>query len=95
MALARILLQEVPIILLDEPTVGLDPITEQQLINTFFNELKDKTIIWITHHLQGIEAMDQVIFIEDGELTMQGAPTELNNSNKHYQKLKQIDNGIV
>lgn len=95
LALARILLQKVSIILLDEPTVGLDPVTEQQLINTFFNELKDKTIIWITHHLQGIEAMDQVIFIEDGELTMQGTPTELNNSNKHYQKLKQIDNGIV
>ncbi|OJG46138.1 thiol reductant ABC exporter, CydC subunit [Enterococcus hermanniensis] len=95
LALARILLQEVPIILLDEPTVGLDPVTEQQLINTFFKELQDKTIIWITHHLQGIEAMDQVVFIEDGELAMQGTPNELNKSNEHYQKLKRIDNGNI
>ena len=62
LALARILLQEVPIILLDEPTVGLDPVTERALINTFFNELQDKTIIWITHHLQGIEAMGSSYF---------------------------------
>lgn len=95
LALARILLQEVPIILLDEPTVGLDPVTEQALINTFFNELQDKTVIWITHHLQGIEAMDQVIFIEDGHLTMQGSPSELEQSNAHYRKLKQIDQGII
>ena len=95
LALARILLQEVPIILLDEPTVGLDPVTEQALINTFFNELQDKTVIWITHHLQGIEAMDQVIFIEDGHLTMQGSPRELEQSNAHYRKLKQIDQGII
>ena len=95
LALARILLQEVPIILLDEPTVGLDPVTERALINTFFNELQDKTIIWITHHLQGIEAMDQVIFIEDGHLTMQGSPRELEQSNAHYRKLKQIDQGII
>lgn len=95
LALARILLQEAPIILLDEPTVGLDPMTEQALINTFFHELQDKTVIWITHHLQGIEAMDQVIFIEDGELTMQGSPAELEQNNVHYQRLKQIDKGLV
>lgn len=95
MALARILLQEVPIILLDEPTVGLDPVTEQALIDTFFNQLQDKTIIWITHHLQGIDAMDQVIFIEDGKLTMQGSPSELRKTNSHYRKLQQIDKGTV
>ncbi|MGO3611045.1 MAG: ATP-binding cassette domain-containing protein, partial [Enterococcus sp.] len=95
MALARILLQEVPIILLDEPTVGLDPVTEQALIDTFFNQLQDKTIIWITHHLQGIDAMDQVIFIEDGKLTMQGSPSELRKTNSHYRKLQQIDKGTI
>lgn len=95
LALARILLQEAPIILLDEPTVGLDPVTEQALINTFFHELEDKTVIWITHHLQGIDAMDQVIFIEDGHLAMQGRPNELEQTNAHYRKLKKIDKGII
>ncbi|MGM0240336.1 thiol reductant ABC exporter subunit CydC [Enterococcus sp. AZ103] len=93
-ALARILLHEVPIILLDEPTVGLDPITEQSLLNTFFEVLSDKTIIWITHHLQGIDLMDQVIFIEDGKLTMQGSPENLAQNNQHYQELQRIDRGL-
>lgn len=93
-ALARILLHEVPIILLDEPTVGLDPITEQSLLNTFFEVLSDKTIIWITHHLQGIDLMDQVIFIEDGELTMQGSPENLAQNNQQYQELQRIDRGL-
>ena len=64
LALARILLQDTPIVLLDEPTTGLDPITEQQLLETFFEALKDKTVIWITHHLQGVTLMDQVILLK-------------------------------
>ena len=94
LALARILLQDTPIVLLDEPTTGLDPITEQQLLETFFEALKDKTVIWITHHLQGVTLMDQVIFIEDGQLEMSGTPEELLATNAHYQKLYRIDRGI-
>ncbi|MGO2853470.1 MAG: amino acid ABC transporter ATP-binding/permease protein, partial [Tetragenococcus koreensis] len=93
MALARILLKDTPIVLLDEPTVGLDPITEQALIDTFFEQLTGKTIIWITHHLQGIEKMQRVVFIEDGQLEMSGTPAELAQTNSRYQKLKAIDEG--
>lgn len=95
MALARILLQDTPIVLLDEPTVGLDPLTEQALIDTFFSQLKDKTVIWITHHLQGIEIMDRVIFIEDGRLEMSGTPADLAQNNARFQQLKAIDEGKV
>lgn len=94
MALARILLKDVPIILLDEPTVGLDPITEQALLDTFFNELHEKTIIWITHHLQGISLMDRVIFIEDGQLEMSGSPKELEQTSERYRHLQAIDRGF-
>ncbi len=93
LALARILLKDTPIVLLDEPTVGLDPITEQALIDTFFGQLDDKTVIWITHHLQGIEKMQRVIFIEDGQLEMSGSPQELAQTNARYQKLKATDDG--
>lgn len=93
MALARILLKDTPIVLLDEPTVGLDPITEQALIDTFFGQLDGKTVIWITHHLQGIEKMQRIIFIEDGQLEMTGSPQELAKTNVRYQKLKAIDDG--
>lgn len=93
LALARILLKDTPIVLLDEPTVGLDPITEQALIDTFLTQLQDKTVIWVTHHLQGIEKMDQVVFVEDGHLEMSGTPSELGQNSARYQKLKAIDEG--
>lgn len=95
LALARILLQDTPIVLLDEPTTGLDPITEQQLLTTFFETLQDKTIIWITHHLQGVQMMDRVIFIEDGQLEMSGTPEMLLKENTHYQQLYAIDRGSM
>lgn len=94
LALARILLKDTPIVLLDEPTVGLDPITEQAVINTIFTQLADKTLIWITHHLQGIDQVDQVIFIEDGQLAMHGTPTELWANNARYRELKKADQGL-
>ncbi|MCL2750731.1 MAG: thiol reductant ABC exporter subunit CydC, partial [Coriobacteriia bacterium] len=92
-ALARVLLHKVPIVILDEPTVGLDPVTEQALLNTFFTTMKDKTIIMITHHLQGVSCMDKVIFIEDGKLTLSGSPEELAKTNPFYQRLQAFDRG--
>ena len=94
LSLARILLKDAPIILLDEPTVGLDPVTEEKVIETFMEQLQGKTLIWITHHLQGIEMMDQVVFIEDGKISMQGSPAELQKTNEHYRTLKIADEGI-
>lgn len=94
LSLARILLKDAPIILLDEPTVGLDPVTEEKVIETFMKQLQGKTLIWITHHLQGIEMMDQVVFIESGKISMQGSPAELQKTNEHYRALKKADEGI-
>ncbi|GEO65374.1 thiol reductant ABC exporter subunit CydC [Companilactobacillus nantensis] len=93
-ALARILLQDAPIVLLDEPTVGLDPITENDLLETFFNVLHDKTIIWVTHHLQGINHVDHVVFMNSEKIEMEGAPEELYQTNSHFQKLYKMDQGL-
>lgn len=90
-ALARILLQDVPIVIIDEPTIGLDPITERALLATVFSVLKGKTIIWITHHLMSIEQADRVIFLEDGQLKMDGTPADLRAENEHYQHLLSLD----
>lgn len=91
-ALARILLQDVPVVIIDEPTIGLDPITERQLLATMFDVLKDKTVVWITHHLMSIESADRVIFLSEGKITMDGTPEELQQTNSHYQKLRSLDN---
>lgn len=93
-ALARILLQDAPIVLLDEPTVGLDPITENDLLKTIFEVLKGKTIIWVTHHLQGVNHVDQIVFINSKEIEMQGSPKELYQNNQHFRDLYQMDQGL-
>lgn len=93
-ALARILLKKPKIMILDEPTVGLDPITEQALLNTFFDDLKDVTVIWVTHHLQGIQSVDRVVFIEDGHKIIDDSPCKLSETNDYYCKLRKMDMGI-
>jgi ATP-binding cassette, subfamily C, bacterial CydC len=93
-AFARVLLQDTPIIVLDEPTIGLDPKTEHELLQTMFSAANDKTIIWVTHHLAGIEKMDEVIFLEDGRITMQGSHEELLQTQSKYRQLYEMDKGI-
>ncbi|WP_077296949.1 thiol reductant ABC exporter subunit CydC [Virgibacillus pantothenticus] len=90
-ALARILLKGTPVVILDEPTVGLDPKTEADLLKTIFSTLKDKTVIWITHHLSGIKHMDEIIFLENGYIEMQGSHQELLTASQRYQDLYYLD----
>ena len=90
-ALARILLQQSPVVILDEPTVGLDAVTERDLLNTIFASLKGKTVIWITHHLVGVEKMDQIVFLENGQVQMKGTHQKLLQSNERYANLYRMD----
>lgn len=93
-ALARVLLQRTPIVVFDEPTIGLDPKTESALLETMFNAAKEKTVIWVTHHLAGIEQMDEIIFLEDGGIAMQGSHEELMETSGKYRALYEMDRGI-
>jgi ATP-binding cassette, subfamily C, bacterial CydC len=90
-ALARILLQKTPIVIMDEPTVGLDPITEANLLADIFETLKGKTIIWVTHHLIGVEKMDRILFLENGKITMDGSHQKLLKSEERYRHLYALD----
>ncbi|SCM93871.1 ABC transporter ATP-binding/permease protein CydD [Bacillus mycoides] len=93
-AFARTLMQEAPIIVLDEPTIGLDPKTELALIETMFSATEEKTVIWITHHLVGIEHVDEVIFLDSGQIAMQGSHEQLLKENEKYRRLYELDKGI-
>ena len=94
LALSRILAMDTPIILLDEPTVGLDPVTEHEILDTIFRVFEDKTILWVTHHLQDIEKMDRVIYLSNGEIIMNDSPKELLNKNEFFKMLYSIDKGF-
>ncbi len=94
-ALARILLQDTPVVILDEPTVGLDPGTERDLLRTVFQTIQEKTLIWITHHLVGVEQMDEVVFIEDGRIEMQGSHKDLLEKIPRYRHLYHLDRPLL
>lgn len=90
-ALARILLQKTPMVILDEPTVGLDPVTEAKLLTTIFETLKGKTIIWVTHHLIGVEKMNRIVFLEQGKIIMEGNHLQLLQNEERYRRLYTLD----
>ncbi len=90
-ALARVLLKDTPVVLLDEPTVALDPLTEHALLEDLFTVLEGRSVVMVTHHLAGIEHMDRVVFIEDGHIALEGSPAELARSSARFQQLLAFD----
>lgn len=93
-AFARVLLQNTPVILMDEPTIGLDPVTERDLLTTLIKGSEGKTVVWITHHLAGANMMDRVLFLDDGKIKMYGKHEELLESEPYYKRLYSMDDGV-
>lgn len=66
LGVARALLKPASVLILDEPGEGLDSVTEQKMIQAIVDSAKDRTLILITHHLVGLENMDQIVRLEQG-----------------------------
>jgi thiol reductant ABC exporter CydC subunit len=69
LALARAILRDAPIVLLDEPTTGLDALTEQAFWQAMETVLQDKTVLWITHNLDDLSRMNRVVEMKQGQMT--------------------------
>lgn len=74
---ARALLQQAPIVLLDEPTEGLDEATERQVLGCIKNRCRDRSLIVITHRPTGLRDFDRVGVIDRGRLIEHDAPSRL------------------
>ena len=90
-ALARTLLSDAPVVLVDEPFSALDPETEHDLLDALLDICDDRTLVVITHHLAEIERFDRVVFIEDGRVTLDGAPEDLAHTNAYFRNLIEFD----
>lgn len=89
LALARALLTDPLILLLDEPTTGIDPKSSHDIRHFVRESLKDKTVLWTSHNLFEIEQVcDRVAMINKGRIVMQGSPEELKASYQSYKKLR-------
>ncbi|MEO9493069.1 MAG: cysteine/glutathione ABC transporter ATP-binding protein/permease CydC [Vibrio splendidus] len=87
--IARAILHDAPILLLDEPTEGLDKQTEHSIMTLFEKHFEGKTVIFITHRLIGLESMDSIVLIEQGEIVENGSHEKLLNEAGRYFQLRQ------
>jgi ATP-binding cassette subfamily C protein LapB len=80
--LARLLLRQPNILLLDEPTAAIDDVSEKQLIENLKGWLGQKTLVIATHRRAVLELVDRIIVVHDGKIVMDGPKNQvLNNSN--------------
>ncbi|WP_106477317.1 thiol reductant ABC exporter subunit CydC [Phytohalomonas tamaricis] len=86
--IARALLSQAPVVLLDEPTEGLDTATETRVLNEIERRCKNRTLVLITHHLNGLGRFDRIGILDEGRLLEVGAPqTLLTDSGSRYAAL--------
>lgn len=84
LACARAYLKDSPMVILDEPTASLDPISESQLYSQFSVLLSGKTAVYISHRLASSKFCDSIILLENGTITERGTHSELMTMNGVY-----------
>lgn len=91
LAIARALIREAPILILDEPMTGLDVESEAKVREALDRLMADKTCIMMTHDLQSIAGAHQVLVLEDGRLAEGGTHAELLARSSRYRELYELD----
>ena len=76
-SIARALLKNAPVVLLDEATASLDVENESEVQNALSRLLKGKTVLVIAHRLRTVEGADKIVVLKDGHVAEEGTPEEL------------------
>ena len=85
LSIARALLKDAPIILMDEATASLDVENETLVQEAISNLVKDKTVLIIAHRMRTVAGADQIIVLKDGCVAEQGTPEKLLEENGIYR----------
>ncbi|HEO7045877.1 TPA: ATP-binding cassette domain-containing protein, partial [Streptococcus agalactiae] len=91
-AIARAILKDAKIIILDEASAAADPENEFELQRAFSVLMKNKTVIMIAHRLSSIKNVDEVLYIEDGRVVEKGTHNELMKLDGRYKTLQDLYN---
>ena len=86
-SIARALLKDAPILILDDSVSAVDTKTEKTILDNLHDTRAGKTTILIAHRISTIEKMDKILFIDDGKLAGIGTHEELYNSSPDYRKM--------
>ncbi len=91
LAIARVLLKNAPILILDEAMDGLDPLTERDVMDEVIQLMEGRTTLVITHRLPGLEKMDEILVLDQGKISERGKHAELLLKKGLYHKLWEIE----
>ncbi len=89
-AIARAILKDAKIIIMDEASAAVDPENEHELQKAFKNLIKGKTVIMIAHRLSSIRAVDEILVMEKGEITERGNDAELMKKDGRYKYFQEL-----
>ena len=89
-AIARAILKDAKIIILDEASAASDPENEHEIQLAFSNLIKEKTVIIIAHRLSSIKNADEILVVDKGQIVERGTDTELIKNNGRYKFLQDL-----
>lgn len=89
-SIARALLKDAPIVLLDEATASLDVENETKVQEALSRLLTGKTVLVIAHRMRTVEAADKIIVLADGQVAEEGTPTDLMKKNGLYRRMVEL-----
>lgn len=95
LGLARLLLKQAPIYLLDEPTANLDTRTEAQIVRNLQKILNGHSVLWITQRLVGMDWMDEILVLQNGRIVQRGRHADLILEDGLYRQMWEAQNDVL
>ncbi|HET7479667.1 MAG TPA: thiol reductant ABC exporter subunit CydC [Rubrobacteraceae bacterium] len=94
LAVARALLKDAPVLVMDEATANLDPVTERELLESARSLMLGRSTLVITHRLVDMESMDEILVLDGGRIVERGTHAELRGSGDLYSRMLEVQNGM-
>ncbi len=95
LAIARALLKDAPLLILDEPTANLDPVTERAVMEAIYTLMEGRATLLITHRLAGLDRMDEILVLSAGRILERGGHARLLQVGGIYRRMWDLQNQVI